>query len=408
MELRTVATVLPTAVSAGLYAGVHATFFLEMIRRPTNPLPPIRPWVSILKPVAGADDELQDNLASFAALDYPAYEILIGVASPADPAVPIVEAFLAAHPALPAQLVWTRPAPPGKNPKVAQLLELTRRARGSVLVVSDANVRVPRTYLRSLVDRLLRPGVGLVSSVIVGGGERSLGAALENAQLGAAIAPVVVSAPRLAGRPITVGKSMAMRRADLERAGGWESVAAVLAEDDVLGQRFHALGYGVEVCLCPVENRNVATPVQRTIERHARWAKMRRAVTPTCFALEPLLSPLLVAAIAAIALPSPLAARIVLAALGLQLAGALLVHTLLGARRPLLLAALEPARVALGVACYALALASRRVCWRGHTFVLEEGSRLVPVTGEGAVDSQRFRVIRGSIGRLLRSPSWLS
>jgi ceramide glucosyltransferase len=379
MDLLTVATVLPTALSASLYAGVHTTFLLEMRYRPPAPLPALRPWVSILKPVAGADEELRENLASFAALDYPAYELLIGIVSPGDPAVPIVEAFLAAHPDLPARLVWTRPAPRGTNPKVAQLIELTRAARGSVLVVSDANVRVPRTYLRSVVDRLLRPGVGLVSSVVMGGGERSLGAALENAQLGAAIAPVVVSAPRLAGRPITVGKSMAMRRADLERAGGWESVAGVLAEDDVLGQRFHALGYGVEVCLWPVENRNVSTPVTRTIERHARWAKMRRAVTPTCFALEPLLSPLLVATLTALVLPSALAARVAVAALGLQLAGALLSHTLLGARRPLLLAALEPLRVAVAFACFCLAVASRRVSWRGNVFLLAPGSRLVPV-----------------------------
>ena len=49
--------------------------------------------VSILKPVAGADDELRENLESFAALDYPAYELLIGLASPDDPARPIVEAL---------------------------------------------------------------------------------------------------------------------------------------------------------------------------------------------------------------------------------------------------------------------------------------------------------------------------
>jgi ceramide glucosyltransferase len=386
MDLLTVATVLPTAVSASLYAGVHTTFLLEILARRPVPLPSLRPWVSILKPVAGADEELFENLASFAALDYPAYELLIGVASPVDPAVPVVEAFLAAHPALPARLILTRPAPAGHNPKVAQLLELTQKARGSVLVVSDANVRVPRTYLRTLVDRLLRPGVGLVSSVIVGGGERSLGAALENAQLGAFIAPAVVSAPRF-GRPITVGKSMAMRREDLERAGGWESVARVLAEDDVIGQRFHALGFGVEVCATPVENRNVTTPLMRMIERHSRWAKMRRAVTPTCFALEPVLAPLLIAAITAMVLPSALAARVVLAALGLQVAGALLSHTLLGARRPLLLAALEPLRVAVAFACYGLAVASRRVSWRGNLFTLAAGSRLVPVaTGAAAED----------------------
>jgi ceramide glucosyltransferase len=267
------------------------------------------------------------------------------------------------------------------NPKVAQLLDLTRRARGSVLVVSDANVRVPRTYLRGVVETLLRPGVGLVSSVVAGTGERSLGAALENAQLGAAIAPGVVSAHVL-GRPITVGKSMAMRRSDLERAGGWESVAGVLAEDDVLGQRFHALGYGVVISLEPVQNRNVRGSALRSVERHTRWAKMRRAIVPGCFALEPLLSPLLVAAVVALIAPSALSLTVVGYALGLQVCGALLCHTLLQARRPLLLSALEPLRVLLFFACWCLAVASRRVSWRGNAFMIGAGSRLYPLPAE--------------------------
>ena len=381
MEWQTVTAVLPTAIASSLYAMVSTTFFWTMLRRRPVPPPAVRPWVSILKPVAGADDDLRANLESFAAIDYPAFELLVGVASTTDPSVPVVEAFLAAHPALRARIVWTKP-PSGEvyNPKVAQLLDLTREARGSVLVVSDANVRVPPSYLRSLVGTLLRPGVGLVSSVVAGSGERSFGAALENAQLGTGVAPAVVTAHRLFGRPITVGKSMAMRATDLVRAGGWESVAGVLAEDDVLGQRFHALGYGVELCLEPVHNRNVEASPMRTLERHARWARMRRGIVPACFALEPLLSPVVVAALVALVAPSDLTARLFACALALQVIGALLCHTLLQAKRPLLLAALEPVRAAAAFAAWCLAVARRRTAWRGNAFLVGEGSRLTPIT----------------------------
>jgi ceramide glucosyltransferase len=390
MDWQTLTTVLPTAVSASLYSLVCTTFLWVMLRRRAAPPPAIRPWVSILKPIAGADDELRANLESFAKLDYPAYEILLGIAAPDDPAVPIVEGFLAAHPDLRARLVWTSPARGAvRNPKVAQLLDLTRKASGSVLVVSDANVRVGPGYLRSLLDCLLRPGVGLVSSVVAGSGERSFGAALENAQLCASVAPAVVTAHRLFGRPITVGKSMAMRRADLERAGGWEHVAGVLAEDDCLGQRFHALGYGVELCLDPVHNRNVSASPLRTVERHSRWAKMRRAVVPTCFALEPLLSPLIIASLVALISPSELAFKLLGCALALQAIGALLCHTLLQARRPLLLAALEPLRTLAAFAAWGLAVASRRVSWRGNVFLVAEGSKLVPVAPSSATEIAR-------------------
>jgi ceramide glucosyltransferase len=380
MDWNTVSTVVPTALSATFYAVAHTAFLRAMVRKKAPPLLSVRPWVSILKPIAGADDDLRDNLESFADLEYPAYEILFGIASTEDPAVPVVQAFLAAHPRVSARLVWTSPADERTlNPKVAQLLDLTRAARGSVIVVSDANVRVPRTYLRSLVGALLRPGVGLVSSVIVGGGERTLGAALENAQLGAHVAPAVVAAHFFAVRPATVGKSMAMRRADLERAGGWESVADVLAEDDALAQRFDALGYEVDLCLETIENHNRDTTLLRTIERHARWAKMRRALTPLCFALEPLLSPLLVATLVGILAPSALAAKIWGCALGLQVVGARLCFTLLRMKRPWLLAALEPLRAAVIFLCWGLGCLSRRVDWRGNVFSIEAGSKLVPV-----------------------------
>src|SRR3990172_3651169 len=41
------------------------------------------PRVSILKPLAGNDDELAKNLESFANLDYPNFQLLLAVASPA-------------------------------------------------------------------------------------------------------------------------------------------------------------------------------------------------------------------------------------------------------------------------------------------------------------------------------------
>lgn len=95
MDWNTVSTVVPTALSATLYAVAHTAFLTAMVRKKAPPLLSVRPWVSILKPIAGADDDLRGNLESFADLDYPAYGILLGIASAEDPAVPVVQAFLA-------------------------------------------------------------------------------------------------------------------------------------------------------------------------------------------------------------------------------------------------------------------------------------------------------------------------
>ncbi|MGK3997944.1 glycosyltransferase [Sorangium sp. So ce1024] len=381
MDWGDLATVAPTALSSTIYATLQASFHWRLARHRSKarrePPPGATPVVSILKPVAGVDDELASNLESFAHLDYPCYEIVFGVASREDPAVPVIQAFIAAHPEVRARLCLTDPTE-ALNPKVAQLLELARRAEGSVLVISDANVRVRPDYLQSLLSILMRPGVGLVSSVVAGTGERTLGAVIENAQLGSFIAPGVVAAAELAGRAISVGKSMAMRRVDLERVGGFEGVASVLAEDDVLGQRFSARGYVVELCLDPIENRNTSCSLTRTLDRHTRWAKMRRALAPGCFAVEPLNSPLLVAWLTLLLSPTGLALELWLFAWVLQSLGTFLALKRLrpGCSNTLLVAA-EPLRTLCWFFCWLNAYASRRVAWRGNAFTLGAGSELV-------------------------------
>ncbi|WP_437676264.1 glycosyltransferase [Sorangium sp. So ce131] len=393
MDWGALATVAPTALSSTIYATIQASFLLRVARaRPQGApaaarLPGATPVVSILKPVAGVDDELADNLESFARIDYPCFEILFGVASREDPAVPVIQAFIAAHPEVKARLCLTDPSE-ALNPKVAQLIELTRRAEGSVLVISDANVRVRPDYLHSLLSVLMRPGVGLVSSVVAGTGERTLGAVIENAQLGAFIAPGVVAAAELAGRSISVGKSMAMRRVDLDRVGGFRSVGNVLAEDDVLGQRFSACGFVVELCLDPIENRNASCSLQRTLDRHTRWAKMRRALVPRCFAAEPFNSPLLIAWLTVLLSPTRLALEVWLFAWALQSLGAYLaLRWLRPTRFNLLLVAAEPLRTLCWFFCWLNAHANRRVAWRGNTFYIGPGSELIAAEDPASVRS---------------------
>jgi ceramide glucosyltransferase len=374
---------LPTAISATFYTITHVTLSAAMSHGASHALPPNPPRVSILKPIAGVDDGLAENLASFVGLDYPDYEILFGIASPADPAVAVVDAFLQENPGVPARLVWTSP-PAGEvqNPKVAQLIDLARAARGAVLVVSDANVRVSKTYLRSLVSVLSRPGVGLVSSVIMGTGERTFAAALDNAQLCAYVAPSVAAAHKLGAWPITVGKSMAMRKADLAAVGGFESVASFLAEDDVLGQRFHAKGYRVDLSFEPVANYNATSTLARTLDRHMRWAKMRRSITPPGFTFELMLSPLVISLLVALVSPSWITLAGVAFALVLSFACSLLSLVRLRGREGARLAALEPIRALAMFFCWCVGCLSAKVVWRGNAFTLGAGSRLIPMDAE--------------------------
>lgn len=370
-----------TAASLVLYGSMMGLFMGALIKRlGRRPAAVDRaPRVSILKPLAGHDDDLEANLESFARLDYPSFELLLGIASLTDPVYQVARHFVASHAhqvGFSVRIVVTDPDV-AINPKVAQLVGLERAATGDVYVISDSNVRVRPDYLWSLVAELADERVGLVTSLFGGNGERTLGAALENLQLCAAVAPGY-AAMNAIHRPVTVGKSMAMRRRDMARLGGFLPLGDVLAEDYALGQRFRDAGFLVRASLDMVENWNVACTVMRTVERHTRWSKLRRALLPAGFALEPMLLPIVVASAAAAIAPGELTAAMLGATCILQTATALIaVRMLRGRWLAWWYAPLEIVRSYVAFFCWIRAAASRRIEWRGHTFTLTRGSVIV-------------------------------
>jgi ceramide glucosyltransferase len=365
------------ALSAGLHLTMVSGFLLAMRRRRPPIAPQQRPRVSILKPLAGIDDELEENLSSFAMLDYPAYELVLGVASIDDPAYPVARKFVDRVGQERARLVITDPDA-ATNPKVAQLVSLERAATGDVVVVSDSNVRVAPAYLDPLVAELSAPSVAVVSSIVAGTGERTLGAALENLQLGAIIAPGIVASAFVMGKAITLGKSMAIWREPLQHIGGFAHVANYLSDDHMLGRAFAEAGYKVRVSLWPVDNRNVSCSLGRTIERHTRWAKIRRVMKPAGFAFEPTLSPVVITTLACVALPTRLLCLAFLFAVFLQTTCAVVTTaTLRGGAPRWYWVPLEILRSYLLFLCWLSACMTRRVSWRGHEFELADDSAIV-------------------------------
>jgi ceramide glucosyltransferase len=378
-----------TAASLAVYGLMMGLFVRAMMRRRCSHVGSVdrAPRVTIFKPLAGDDDELEENLASFGRLDYPAFEVLLGVADRSDRAYAAACRFVARHPRLEARVVVTDPHA-AINPKVAQLIGLEQEATGDVYVISDSNVRVPPTYLWSLVAELADPRVGLVTSLFAGSGERTVGAALENLQICGNTAPGIAAMDAVSDRPLTVGKSMAMRRRDLARLGGFRPVAGVLAEDHVLGRRFLDAGLLARTSLDVVENRNVGCTVARTIERHTRWAKMRRSLEPAGFAAEPVLTPVVAASAGLGLAPSKATALAMLIACTVQTACALIAVKLLRGRAlSWRYAPLEIARSYVALACWARAWASRRIAWRGHPFALGPGSVIAPLDASAAQEA---------------------
>lgn len=363
--------------------------------------PPARPehcpGISILKPLCGLDDDLWGNLESFARLDYPAYEVLLGVRSPADTAWPIARAAAARWPHL-CRVVIQR-GEPGQNPKVNQLITLEAAARHPIVVVSDSNVRVAPGYLREIAALLCRPDVGMVTSPVAGAGEARLGSRLDNLHLTAWVATGMIAAARVAGRAVVVGKSMALWRRDLARLGGFESARDVLGEDWVLGRRVgRELGKRVAVARLPVENLSRDRGVADFLARYRRWSVMhRQAVGSAVYCGELLLNPLPLLALSAALAPSRLTLAALLVALPVKVACEAAAGRLLRPGGfPLRTLLCVPLKDALLCAAWLHGLLTDEVDWRGTRLRVGPGTRLEP-----AADTRRFARLRTSFARRL-------
>jgi ceramide glucosyltransferase len=340
------------------------------------------PPISVLKPLKGIDDDLLGNLRSFALQRYPRYELVLGAADPDDPALAVAERLAREHPDLPITIV--RGARRfGMNPKVSLLAALEAAAQHAHVLVSDSNVRAHPEYLEQMARPMVEDvRVGMVTSLVAGVGERSLGALLENLHLNAFVAPAVAGAEWLSGHAVVVGKSMLFRRSDLLALGGWAVVKDVLAEDYILGRGFARLGLEVAFSRSPIATVNQERPVREFIGRHRRWCQLRRHVRPALYLSEPLMNPIPVLLIlAAFAEPHIALAAILLVPLKCAadgvVASRLRAEPIAWRQLPLI-----PLKDLLMLGVWVEAAFRRTVSWRGNRMRIGAGSRLTPLPSD--------------------------
>lgn len=340
--------------------------------------------VSVLKPLCGLDPHLEANLRSFFEQDHPAYEIVFGAHS-GDPALRVAQALKDAHPHVTCRIVIHEAT--GMNPKVGNLRAMLGAVAHDWVVVSDANVRVSRRWLRELASVAAMPGTGLVFNPIAGEFGPSLGAQLEALQLNTVVAAGCSVPTELLGHPAVLGKSMLFRRSVFEVLGGFESVASVLAEDYVIGRMFGVAGYRVRIAPTPARNVQRVS-VRQFVSRQLRWAMMRARLQPLAFAVEPLLGPLPLLAFGAMfgqtSLPLAAAAGLICSLRDAVLLDWMRVDTDAAPRQRavswvagvLAASLLGALREVLMIAVWLAAPFVRHVSWRGHRLRLSAGTRL--------------------------------
>ena len=373
------ALLLALAGAGLLLAAVQAAVLRLHLRGGRAPEPRAFPFISILKPLCGVDDDLFRNLRSFTRLDYPRYEILLGVREPGDPAHALALRAARRWPGL-VRVVVQRGAA-GLNPKVNQLITLAAVAQGEVLVVSDSNIRVRRDYLRGIAAAFDDPRAGLVTHPVAGVGERTLGALFDNLILCGSVAPGIASARRLAGKDLVVGKSMALRRGDLRALGGFERLKDVLAEDFLSG-RLVVRDLHKQVVLLPQPVFNVCRSqcVQAFFSRYLRWSVMqRKAVGNAAYAAQILLNPVALAAAALLIAPQQTTAlAFAVTALARTALHQSAARTLRG-RGFSAFCLLAPLADLLLACAWAAGFLRSEINWRGNRLAVREGTRLEQV-----------------------------
>ena len=365
---------------------VTAVAVLAWCRRADCALPPrgFTPPVSIVKPLSGGDDGLEENLESFFALDYPAYEIVFSFARRADPAFAIALRVADRHPNVRSVFV-VDPAEPSPNSKVNRLAAGVRRARNHYLLFSDGNVRVRADFLRRAIAPFRDPSVGLLSNLFRGRWPETVASRLECLYLNGALLPATAFLARLLRRPCVVGKSILMSRTALETIGGLEAVGSYLAEDYLLGVTVRKAGYRVVLSADTLDTAEMAKSPGAAWGRHRRWCLMRSRLGGPAYGAEFVANPLpwFAGALASSAgRPEVVVAAAVLLALR-YVAEAVSEWDggqRLGATDLLLL----PLRDLMLVGLFWAGLLGRRTTWRGRSIVVGPRSLIVtpPAVGQ--------------------------
>jgi ceramide glucosyltransferase len=273
--------------------------------------------ISILKPLAGADEGLEANLRTFFEQSYPVYEILFGVRTANDAAVPIVEAVRADYPGIRSRLIVTG-EPPYANAKVFNLDGMLREAKYDLLVMSDSDIRVTAGMLNAIAAEFADPAVGLATCPYRAVPGRSVWSTLEAIGINTEFMGGVLVARMLEGMKFALGPTIVARRATLERIGGFDAVKDYLAEDFVMGKLAAERGDGVILSSYVIEHRIGAQGFLANVKHRLRWNRSTRRSRPAGYIGQIFTNPLPLALMLWIARPAwwPLAA----VALGLRAA----------------------------------------------------------------------------------------
>jgi ceramide glucosyltransferase len=239
--------------------------------------------VSVLKPLCGAEPRLYENLRTFCEQRHRHFQLVLGVSSPDDPAIAVVRRLQAAFPAHDIELAIDSRVH-GSNLKVSNLINMAGRACHDIIVIADSDIAVEADYLDSVAAPLADPRVGVVTCLYVAKGVGGFWPRVGALFINEWFAPSVRVAHAMGSRRFGFGATLALRRATLERIGGFDALKNCLADDYWLAEHVRALGLQTVLSRVVVATDVIEPTFGALWLRETRWLRTIRSVNPGGFA----------------------------------------------------------------------------------------------------------------------------
>jgi len=235
--------------------------------------------ISVLRPLAGADEGLEENLRCYFRQDYPEFEILAAVRTADDPARAVFERVRAEFPHVPAQLIVTG-EPPYPNAKVFSLARMLAAARHDLIVMADSDTRAGTGMLRGVAAEFEDPALGLATCPYRAVPGPSFWSRLEALGMNTDFLAGLLAARLVEGVRFAVGPTIVARRQALEAIGGIERLSEYLAEDFVMGRLVAETGRRVILSRNLIEHHIGSHALGENFRHRLRWMRSTRRSRP--------------------------------------------------------------------------------------------------------------------------------
>jgi ceramide glucosyltransferase len=267
----------------------------------------------------------------------------------------------------------------GLNPKINNLHNIYPHSHYDYIAISDSNVRVAPDYLKKLMSILRRENVGLVTASFRGMNAKKLGSVFENLHLNTFIAGGVLVASRLFKIPVSIGKSMLMKRTTIEKIGGFANFRNYLAEDYFMSKAVAKLGFHIVNSAYFIETVNEDWSWRYFMNRHTRWAQMRKTTNRLYYLAEILSYPIAISLIYAFYLWNLAGMRQLCLVVGLKIVMDTALGKIVGSDlrwHQYLLIPIKDVFVAL---LWCVPFVNSRINWRGNHFKIIKDTQLIPL-----------------------------